>query len=143
MVSGHFALITANWEAFGSHSSDRWVIPVGAGFGKIVKTGGLPHNINLQGYYNVVSPNQGPDWLSFPGGAAIPEMMKELINCIFKLPAQNRRQTMTNRLHISACRAQAWNAFSLLSPVSAVIIKREAQSVVSVSFIGTEFWALS
>lgn len=55
-------IITANWEAFGSHSSDRWVIPVGAGFGKIVKTGGAPLNFNLSGYYNVVSPEQGPDW---------------------------------------------------------------------------------
>ena len=55
-------IITANWEASGSQSSNRWVIPVGAGFGKIVKTGGPPLNINLQGFYNVVSPNQGPDW---------------------------------------------------------------------------------
>jgi hypothetical protein len=55
-------IITANWEASGSQSSNRWVIPVGAGFGKIVKTGGPPLNVNLQGFYNVVSPNQGPDW---------------------------------------------------------------------------------
>jgi hypothetical protein len=55
-------IITANWEAFGSNSSDRWVIPIGGGFGKIVKTGGPPLNINLAGYYNVVSPEQGPDW---------------------------------------------------------------------------------
>jgi hypothetical protein len=55
-------IITANWEASGSQSSNRWVIPVGAGFGKIVKTGGPPLNINFQGFYNVVSPNQGPDW---------------------------------------------------------------------------------
>ena len=55
-------VITANWEAFGSNSSDRWVIPIGGGFGKIVKTGGPPLNINLQGYYNVVNPEQGSDW---------------------------------------------------------------------------------
>jgi hypothetical protein len=55
-------VITANWEAFGDNSSDRWVIPIGGGFGKIVKTGGPPLNINLAGYYNVVSPEQGPDW---------------------------------------------------------------------------------
>jgi hypothetical protein len=35
-------IITANWEAFGSQSSNRWVIPIGCGFGKIVKTGGHP-----------------------------------------------------------------------------------------------------
>ena len=55
-------VITANWEAFGDNSSDRWVIPIGGGFGKIVKTGGPPLNINLQGYYNVVNPDQGSDW---------------------------------------------------------------------------------
>jgi hypothetical protein len=55
-------VITANWEAFGDNSSDRWVIPIGGGFGKIVKTGGPPLNINLQGYYNVVNPEQGSDW---------------------------------------------------------------------------------
>ena len=55
-------VITANWEAFGNNSSDRWVIPIGGGFGKIVKTGGPPLNMNLQGYYNVVNPTQGSDW---------------------------------------------------------------------------------
>jgi hypothetical protein len=55
-------VITANWEAFGNNSSDRWVIPIGGGFGKIVKTGGPPLNMNLQGYYNVVNPEQGSDW---------------------------------------------------------------------------------
>jgi hypothetical protein len=55
-------VITANWEAFGNNSSDRWVIPIGGGFGKIVKTGGPPLNMNLQGYYNVVNPDQGSDW---------------------------------------------------------------------------------
>jgi len=55
-------IITANWEAFGDNSSDRWVIPIGGGFGKIVKIGGPPLNFNLAGYYNVVSPEQGPDW---------------------------------------------------------------------------------
>ena len=56
------SVITANWEAFGSNSSDRWVIPIGGGFGKIVKTGGPPLNMNLQGYYNAVNPTQGSDW---------------------------------------------------------------------------------
>ena len=60
LTSAH--IITANWEAFGNNSSDRWVIPIGGGFGKIVKTGGPPLNMNLQGYYNVVNPQQGSDW---------------------------------------------------------------------------------
>jgi hypothetical protein len=55
-------VITANWEAFGNQSNNRWVLPVGGGFGKIFKTGGPPLNINLTSYYNVVSPVQGPDW---------------------------------------------------------------------------------
>ena len=55
-------IITANWEAFGSQSNNRWVIPIGGGFGKIVKTGGPPLNINLAGYYNVINPEQGSDW---------------------------------------------------------------------------------
>ena len=38
------------------------MIPIGDGFGKIVKTGGPPLNMNLQGYYNVVNPTQGSDW---------------------------------------------------------------------------------
>jgi hypothetical protein len=62
LVSDLRTVITANWEAFGSNSSNRWVIPIGGGFGKIVKTGGPPLNMNLQGYYNVVNPEQGSDW---------------------------------------------------------------------------------
>ena len=64
-------VITANWEAFGDNSSDRWVIPIGGGFGKIVKTGGPPLNMNLQGYYNVVNPTQG-SWVSTQVGAPSP-----------------------------------------------------------------------
>jgi len=55
------SVITANWEAFGSNSSDRWVIRIGGGFGKIVKTGEPLLNMNLQSYYNVANPTQGSD----------------------------------------------------------------------------------
>lgn len=44
----------AGWTA---ESADRWIVPVGGGFGKIVKLGGkLPVNLQLSGYYNVVTP---------------------------------------------------------------------------------------
>lgn len=50
---------TANWEA---SSGDQWTVPVGGGFGKVVFAGKLPINLQLQGYYNVVAPDNGPDW---------------------------------------------------------------------------------
>ena len=52
-------IITANWKA---DSDNRWIVPLGGGGGKIVKLGKLPLNISLQGYYNVVHPDEGPDW---------------------------------------------------------------------------------
>jgi hypothetical protein len=52
-------IITANWEA---DSDQRWVVPLGAGVGKIFKLGKQPVNASVQGYYNVVRPDNGPDW---------------------------------------------------------------------------------
>ena len=52
-------IITANWEA---DSSDRWVVPVGGGLGKIFRLGGQPINFSVQGYYNVETPAFGPEW---------------------------------------------------------------------------------
>ena len=52
-------IITADWEA---DSSDRWTVPVGGGIGKIVKIGKLPVNIRFQGFYNILTPTNGPDW---------------------------------------------------------------------------------
>ena len=53
-------IITANWKA---DSDDRWTIPFGGGFGKIVKVGKAPPmNINLQAFYNVEHPDVGPEW---------------------------------------------------------------------------------
>lgn len=52
-------IITADWRA---SSSDRWTVPIGGGFGKIVRFGKLPVNLQLSGYYNVVRPNDGSDW---------------------------------------------------------------------------------
>ena len=52
-------IITANWEAA---SGQVWTVPVGAGIGKIVKLGGkLPINLPAGYYYNIVSPDYGPE----------------------------------------------------------------------------------
>ena len=64
-------VITANWEG-----DDTWTVPLGGGGGRIVRLGKLPVNMSLQGFYNVVEPdNIGPEWslrftfqLLFPRG---------------------------------------------------------------------------
>ena len=57
IVSG--PIITANWKA---ESSQRWTVPVGGGVGKIFHLGKLPVNSTVQAYYNVVTPDNGPNW---------------------------------------------------------------------------------
>ncbi len=52
-------LVTANWNA---NSSDRWLVPVGGGAGRLFNIGKQPVNINLQAYYNAVQPSSAPDW---------------------------------------------------------------------------------
>jgi hypothetical protein len=52
-------IITVNWKA---GSGQRWVVPFGAGGGKLVFLSRLPVNIQSQVYYNVVKPDIGPDW---------------------------------------------------------------------------------
>jgi hypothetical protein len=52
-------VITADWEA---DSDNRWTLPVGGGVGKIQRFGKLPLNIQLQAFYNVVTPDNGADW---------------------------------------------------------------------------------
>lgn len=52
-------IMTANWDAA---SGEKWTIPVGGGFGKIVKAGKLPLNINSQIFYNIEKPEGGADW---------------------------------------------------------------------------------
>jgi len=53
-------IITADWTA---DSKDRWIVPLGAGGGKLVMLGGkLPVNLQTQLYYNVVRPDFGPKW---------------------------------------------------------------------------------
>jgi hypothetical protein len=55
-------IITANWLAA---SDNRWTLPIGGGFGKILKFGHKfpPINLQLQAFDNVVTPKQGgADW---------------------------------------------------------------------------------
>ena len=52
-------VITANWKA---ENSQRWTVPLGAALGKIFHFGPLPVNTQLGAYYNVVKPDNGPDW---------------------------------------------------------------------------------
>jgi hypothetical protein len=52
-------IVTANWEA---DSDDTWTVPVGGGMGKIFHIGSQAMNASAQAFYNVESPQYGPDW---------------------------------------------------------------------------------
>lgn len=53
-------IITADWTA---DSEDQWIVPVGAGGGKLIMVGGkLPLNLQSQLFYNIVRPDFGPEW---------------------------------------------------------------------------------
>lgn len=52
-------IITANWKA---ESGQKWVVPFGAGVGKVSFLGKLPVNIQTGAYVNAVKPDIGPDW---------------------------------------------------------------------------------
>ena len=52
-------IITASWEA---DSDNRWTVPIGGGFGKIHRIGKLPVNVSLAAFYNVETPDGGPEW---------------------------------------------------------------------------------
>lgn len=53
-------IITADWTV---NSENRWIVPIGAGGGKVLMLGGkLPLNLQTQLYYNVVRPDFGPEW---------------------------------------------------------------------------------
>jgi hypothetical protein len=40
----------------------KWIIPVGAGFGKILTLGKQPININPQAFYNMIAPTGAGTW---------------------------------------------------------------------------------
>jgi hypothetical protein len=52
-------IITANWKADGGQ---KWTVPLGLGIGHIFHLGRLPVNTQLGAYYNVVHPDDGPNW---------------------------------------------------------------------------------
>lgn len=52
-------IITADWTA---DSGQKWKVPLGAGFGKLVFVGKLPVNTQVGAYAYVVKPDFGPDW---------------------------------------------------------------------------------
>ena len=51
--------ITANWE---THGKGRWTVPVGGGVGRVFTISKQPVNLSVRAYYNVVRPDNGPDW---------------------------------------------------------------------------------
>jgi hypothetical protein len=53
-------LISADWT---KPSGQRWLVPLGAGVGKIVSIGKQKFNLQLEGYANPVRPDNGPEGL--------------------------------------------------------------------------------
>lgn len=52
-------IVTANWEA---RSGQQWTVPLGLAIGQVMPIGAQPVNIQLGAYYNVVRPDEGPEW---------------------------------------------------------------------------------
>jgi hypothetical protein len=52
-------IATVNWKA---DKGNQWTVPLGGGVGKIFHLGKLPINTSVAAYYNVVTPDYGPDW---------------------------------------------------------------------------------
>ena len=52
-------IVTADWKAEGGQ---RWTVPLGFGVSHIFHLGRLPVNTQVGGYYNVVHPDNGPNW---------------------------------------------------------------------------------
>jgi hypothetical protein len=51
-------VITANWKG----SGQKWLVPLGGGFGKVFDVGAYPWALSAQGYYNAIKPAGAPDW---------------------------------------------------------------------------------
>jgi hypothetical protein len=56
---GSTPIVTANWK---EESSQRWTVPLGLSVGHIFHLGRLPVNAQIGGYYNVIHPDNGPNW---------------------------------------------------------------------------------
>ncbi len=53
-------IITANWKA--ERDKDTWTVPLGGGVGKLWRIDRLPVNTQVQAFYNVKTPQYGPNW---------------------------------------------------------------------------------
>jgi len=51
--------ITANWE---ENNDNRWTVPIGGGFGKIIRTKHRHLDLRAQTYWLAEKPQFGPDW---------------------------------------------------------------------------------
>jgi len=51
-------ILTADWKA--KKGSDTWLVPMGAGVGKVFKIGNQSFSASVQYYYNVAKPEIGP-----------------------------------------------------------------------------------
>jgi len=52
-------IITANWNA---PRGNRWLVPIGGGFGRAFQVGAHEWAASMQGYVNAVKPSAAPDW---------------------------------------------------------------------------------
>jgi hypothetical protein len=52
-------IITADWNR---PNDQRWLVPVGGGFGAVFKIGSLPFNASAEAYWNAVRPDGGALW---------------------------------------------------------------------------------
>jgi len=52
-------IITADWNA---DSDERWVVPIGGGFGKVFRIGNQSMNCNFQAFYNIEDTSTSGDW---------------------------------------------------------------------------------
>ena len=52
-------VITSNWVAA---ENERWLVPLGGGFGRLFKIDKLPVNAQVQAFYDVARPTGAPSW---------------------------------------------------------------------------------
>src|SRR5262249_31937526 len=66
-------IVTADWTAA---PGQQWTVPVGGGFGRVFKVGDQPIDASVQGFYNVVRPDNGPTWsLRVQGSLLFPDRL--------------------------------------------------------------------
>jgi hypothetical protein len=53
------SVITVDWKI---KSGDKVTLPLGGGLGRIFKIGNQPMNARVEAYYNVIHPDNAPNW---------------------------------------------------------------------------------